>query len=428
MALAIYGSTISTSTSFSHDSGSGSDRLLIVRVCGHRTAAWTVDAVTYNGVSLTKFTDGSIGYNYGDSQWIRVEYWYLVNPASGSNTVAITVSDAPGRPGYIATTYTGADGIGTAYATTSGNPSSVSMNIATSASTSLIDGCWQGQEQRGVTLGGGLTLLARVGSEGSSTFSTWAGYESASGGTDTWGTLTLASSVRSAAAVIEIKEKAAGGLTATGIATGVPTVGSPVLNQVHSLTATGIDTGAPTVGIPSTSVAFELTAEGVTTGTPTLGEPAINQTHILSASGVSTDTPTTGEPAITQTHALVADGIVTGAPTTGTPTLGSIAGVDDLLADGIVTGSPAVGTPAIAQAHTLAATGIVTGAPTTGAPEIGQVHVITASGVTTGTPDLGQPVITQTQLLTAIGIAVGAPTLGTPSLAMLILPLGLAAV
>lgn len=39
-------------------------------------------------------------------------------------------------------------------------------------------------------------------------------------------------------------------LTATGIATGAPTVGTPAITQKHNLTATGVTTGAPSVGRP----------------------------------------------------------------------------------------------------------------------------------------------------------------------------------
>lgn len=39
-------------------------------------------------------------------------------------------------------------------------------------------------------------------------------------------------------------------LTATGIATGAPVVGSPVIGQIHVLTATGVTAGAPVTGSP----------------------------------------------------------------------------------------------------------------------------------------------------------------------------------
>lgn len=149
-------------------------------------------------------------------------------------------------------------------------------------------------------------------------------------------------------------------LTATGI-TASPIVGSPALTQEHDLTATGIATGAPSVGTPAITQQHELDATGITVS-PVVGSPAITQAHVLEATGIATGAPTTGEPAITQAHNLEATGVATGAPTVGTPSLGS-SGTDDLTADAIATGAPTVGTPALTQVHVLTAQGIVTGAP-----------------------------------------------------------------
>ena len=69
-----------TSENYSHTT-SGSDRLLIVSI--DQQASGDVTAVTYNGVSMTKIT------NIGVAVWSG-SLWYLINPASGSNTVDIT--------------------------------------------------------------------------------------------------------------------------------------------------------------------------------------------------------------------------------------------------------------------------------------------------------------------------------------------------
>ncbi|MFO0270408.1 MAG: hypothetical protein ACK53W_07735 [Gemmatimonadota bacterium] len=42
-----------------------------------------------------------------------------------------------------------------------------------------------------------------------------------------------------------------------------------------------------------------LTADGLTTGTPTLGSPALGQVHALSATGLATSPPTLGQPTLT---------------------------------------------------------------------------------------------------------------------------------
>lgn len=145
-----------------------------------------------------------------------------------------------------------------------------------------------------------------------------------------------------------LQSKAAVALTATGIATGAPTVGTPAIGQTHALTATGIATGAPTVGAPAIGQKHALTATGIT-ASPVVGTPAIGQKHALTATGI-TVSPVIGTPAIGQVHALSATGIATGAPTVGNPTLADVpAGTDALFADGIATGAPTLGSPVLSE-------------------------------------------------------------------------------
>lgn len=134
-------------------------------------------------------------------------------------------------------------------------------------------------------------------------------------------------------------------LTATGIATGAPTVASPALGQIHKPTATGIDTGAPSVGTP-----------------------ALAQIHGLATATLDAGAPTVASPAIGQVHVLAATGIATGAPTVGTPALAGV--VYDLTAAGIATGAPTAASPILGQVHALAAVGLATGAPTVGTTAI----------------------------------------------------------
>jgi hypothetical protein len=109
-------------------------------------------------------------------------------------------------------------------------------------------------------------------------------------------------------------------VTATGVDTGAPTVGTPSVGQVHALTATGVDTGAPTVGSPPAGQAHALTATGVATGAPTVGTPAVGQVHVLVATGIATGAPTVGSPSLNGgTDAVEPTGIATGAPTVGAP-------------------------------------------------------------------------------------------------------------
>jgi hypothetical protein len=171
--------------------------------------------------------------------------------------------------------------------------------------------------------------------------------------------------------VFEITAGGVDNLTATGITTGAPSVGTPNIGQVHALSGTGITTGAPILGAPTIGQIHALTATGIATGAPTIGTPAIAQVHALTGQGIATGAPTLEPPSIGQVHALVATGISAGAPTLGTPTLAE--GVDDLVALGIATGAPTIGSPTLGQVHALSALGIAAGAPVLGNPAIDAV-------------------------------------------------------
>jgi hypothetical protein len=270
------------------------------------------------------------------------------------------------------------------------NSSGTNFNAATDPATASgtgadqtadpIEGTWQERADSGTTTGAdcalhiGDAIRATAGATGDLS-------------------RTASSSARHVVVAAAFMEGAPVALTATGIATGAPTVGTPAITQAHALTAAGIATGAPTVGTPAITQAHALTATGIATGAPTVGSPAITQVHSLTATGIATGAPTVGTPAITQVHVLAADGIATGAPT--------------------------VGAPAITQAHALTATGIATGAPTVGAPALSETDTVddlTATGISTGAPTVGTPALTQVHALAADGIATGAPTVGNPAL------------
>lgn len=64
-------------------------------------------------------------------------------------------------------------------------------------------------------------------------------------------------------------------LTATGISSGSPTVGSPLANS--ALAPISISTGAPTVGTPTIGIdqVFQLIATALVLGTPAVGSPSL---------------------------------------------------------------------------------------------------------------------------------------------------------
>ena len=95
--------TVGTTATLSHNSNTGTDRLLVVFV-GYASSL-NCTSVTYNGVSMTKqggwiMNDTGAGFEY--------DIWYLVAPDTGTNNVVATMSGA-GTIGMMATTFTGAE-------------------------------------------------------------------------------------------------------------------------------------------------------------------------------------------------------------------------------------------------------------------------------------------------------------------------------
>lgn len=84
------------SLSWSHTVGAGSDRLLVVRVANINSSV-TVNNVTYGGVAMTALQSATSGS--GTSQ-VRISMWYLVAPAVGTATVAVTLSASTRVQGY----------------------------------------------------------------------------------------------------------------------------------------------------------------------------------------------------------------------------------------------------------------------------------------------------------------------------------------
>jgi hypothetical protein len=209
-------------------------------------------------------------------------------------------------------------------------------------------------------------------------------------------------------------------LTATGIATGAPSVGSPTIGQVHILTATGVANAAPSVGTPTVGQEHDLTASAVSAGTPTVGSPTAAEIVIdeLEAAGIATAAPSIGAPTIAQEQVLSATGIASGAVVVGSPALGQ---VHVLSGQGITTSAPSVGTPTAGQAHALTAGALATAAPSVGGPGLGQEHVLTAAAVSAGAPAVGAPTVDAEgeDALSAAGIATGAVALGSPVIAQI---------
>lgn len=90
--------------SWSHITGSGTDRLLVVSTSVGDNPA-TITGITYGGIALTKLRSD---VNTGDDT--ATELWYLINPANGINTITVTMSEGGSAVGG-AVSFTGVDQI-----------------------------------------------------------------------------------------------------------------------------------------------------------------------------------------------------------------------------------------------------------------------------------------------------------------------------
>ena len=123
--------------SWSHTS-TGSN---LVLVCGvtywHNDATLTVNGITYNGVALTKIrTDTHSGDNTKES-----DLWYLIGPATGSNTVEVTMNKTAGNDwGAAVVSLTGVDQASPLDADNgaSGDSTTISVSVTTVADNSWV--------------------------------------------------------------------------------------------------------------------------------------------------------------------------------------------------------------------------------------------------------------------------------------------------
>jgi len=125
------GVTPGTSLSFSHTCG-GSNRLLLVGVTIHNATAKTV-AVTYGGVSMTKI--GQACTDDGEYSYL----FYLLDPASGANTVAVSWGGGSEYVYCASVSYTGVKQTGQPDANTTGVQNTTNFSLSV---TTIADNCW----------------------------------------------------------------------------------------------------------------------------------------------------------------------------------------------------------------------------------------------------------------------------------------------
>lgn len=104
---------------------------------------------------------------------------------------------------------------------------------------------------------------------------------------------------------LETPEGGAGtdALTASNLDAGTPTVGAPLLGQIHVLAATGLAAGTPTVGSPLLGQVHILVAAVLDAGTPDFGAPLLSEVQ-LPAPAPETPAAFVPDVSVMQVHGL----------------------------------------------------------------------------------------------------------------------------
>jgi len=142
MAIAFDNSTLGpgsgaaqSSLSWSHTTGSGSNRVLIVALNVGEVSSDPITGVTYNGVAMTR---GASDYYWtGPMNWLSI--WYLVNPPSGTYTVVASCSSAYYMVGGSAS-YSGVAQTG--FPDNSANHAQAGATTNTVSLTTGASNCW----------------------------------------------------------------------------------------------------------------------------------------------------------------------------------------------------------------------------------------------------------------------------------------------
>lgn len=181
----------------------GTDRLLVVGCSINSGASASVSGVTYNGVSMT--SAGAAPIDGGNTE---VSLWYLVAPATGSNTIAITITGTISGISAGGVSFTGVHQttpVGT-YASATGNSTTATVNVTSATNEMVVDvcGCFFTST---LSVGAGQTqrFNAQAGFVVTGAGSTEAG---ASSVTMSW---TLSTSGNWAIAALPVKEATGGG-------------------------------------------------------------------------------------------------------------------------------------------------------------------------------------------------------------------------
>lgn len=143
----------------------GANRELVVGIA-MLSLVQTVVSITYNGVALE-----SVGFRASITGACRVELWALVAPATGSNTIAVTLSGAIASAGCAAS-YTGVNQFSPYEAFNSAQATNVGAADATVNVTTVADNDWVvdivATDDTSITVGTGNTSRGNVTGAGGS--------------------------------------------------------------------------------------------------------------------------------------------------------------------------------------------------------------------------------------------------------------------
>ena len=133
----------------------GANRFLVVGVSMLSVAGSSVTGITYNGVALTK-----IGHVASVSGAVRAELWGLIAPATGSNTITVTLSTALDSVG-CAVSFTGVHQTSPTEGFNSASATNVGAADATVDVTTVADNDWVidcvATDDTAITVGAGQT-------------------------------------------------------------------------------------------------------------------------------------------------------------------------------------------------------------------------------------------------------------------------------
>jgi len=129
----------SSSVSFSHTIGSGSNRLLVVGISiEHSASGPTVGSITYNGQPLTKIDSRGITSDY----YGRAELWYMLEsglPSAGTYNIVV---NTPSSPEELIAGAISLNGVAQQAPEAKAESSADYVDTISSSITTLTDGAW----------------------------------------------------------------------------------------------------------------------------------------------------------------------------------------------------------------------------------------------------------------------------------------------